>query len=79
MKASVGLNRYAIEDWEEATEYAVGAEKLGVDSLWSAEAWAHDAATPLAYLIAKTSTLKFGSGIFQVAVSYTHLTLPTKA
>ena len=66
MKASVGLNRYAIEDWEEATEYAVGAEKLGVDSLWSAEAWAHDAATPLAYLIAKTSTLKFGSGIFQV-------------
>ena len=54
MKASVGLNRYAIEDWEEATEYAVGAERLGVDSLWSAEAWAHDAATPLAYLIAKT-------------------------
>tara|TARA_B110000438_G_scaffold41602_1_gene41413 strand:- start:1271 stop:2338 length:1068 start_codon:yes stop_codon:yes gene_type:complete len=66
MKASVGLNRYAIEDWEEATEFALGAERLGVDSLWSAEAWAHDAATPLAYLIAKTSTLKFGSGIFQV-------------
>lgn len=66
MKASVGLNRYAIEDWEEATEFAQGAERLGVDSLWSAEAWAHDAATPLAYLIAKTSTLKFGSGIFQV-------------
>ena len=66
MKASVGLHRYAIEDWEEATEFALGAERLGVDSLWSAEAWAHDAATPLAYLIAKTTTLKFGSGIFQV-------------
>ncbi|MBM3140198.1 MAG: LLM class F420-dependent oxidoreductase [Chloroflexi bacterium] len=66
MKVSVGLHRYAIEDWEETTRLALEAERLGVDSLWTAEAWAHDAATPLAYLAAKTTRLKLGTGIMQV-------------
>ncbi len=66
MKVAVGLHRYAIENWPEVTNLAIEAEKLGVDSLWSAEAWAHDGATPLAYLMAKTTTLKFGTGILQI-------------
>jgi F420-dependent oxidoreductase-like protein len=66
MRVAVGLNRYAITDWEETTTFALESERLGVHSLWTAEAWAHDAATPIAYLMAKTQTLKFGSGIFQV-------------
>ncbi|MCK9486244.1 MAG: LLM class F420-dependent oxidoreductase [Dehalococcoidia bacterium] len=66
MRVAVGLNRYAITDWDETTTFAQEAERLGVHSLWTAEAWAHDAATPIAYLMAKTQTLKFGSGIFQV-------------
>ncbi len=66
MRVSVGLHRYAITDWEDTTTFAQEAERLGVHSLWTAEAWAHDAATPIAYLMAKTRTLKFGSGIFQV-------------
>ncbi|MEX1022668.1 MAG: LLM class F420-dependent oxidoreductase [Dehalococcoidia bacterium] len=66
MRVSVGLNRYAITEWDEVTAFAQESERLGVDSLWTAEAWAHDAATPIAYLMAKTQTLKFGSGIFQV-------------
>ncbi len=66
MKVSVSLHRYAIEDWEETTRFALEAERLGADSLWSAEAWAHDGATPLAYLAAKTTRLRFGTGILQV-------------
>ena len=66
MRIALGLHRYAIEDWDDVTAYALEAERLGVHSLWTAEAWAHDAATPIAYMMAKTTTLKFGSGIFQV-------------
>jgi len=66
MKVAVGLHKNSIDDWDSAVEFAVGAERLGVDSLWNAEGWAHDAATPLAYLMAKTTSLRFGSGIFQV-------------
>ena len=42
------------------------AEKLGYDSVWSAEAWGSDAATPLAYLAAKTTRIKLGTGILQL-------------
>ena len=34
--------------------------------MWSAEAWGFDALTPLAFLAAKTETIKLGSGIAQV-------------
>jgi F420-dependent oxidoreductase-like protein len=43
----------------------VEAERLGVHSVWSAEAWGYDAVTPLAYLAAKTSRIFLGSGIIQ--------------
>jgi F420-dependent oxidoreductase-like protein len=41
-------------------------ERLGFDSVWSAEAYGSDAVTPLAYLAAKTSRIKLGTGIMQV-------------
>ena len=50
----------------EAVEFVVQAERLGVDSVWCAEFWAGDAFTPLAYLAARTSTIKLGSGIAQL-------------
>src|SRR5579871_6632746 len=43
------------------------AEELGYDSVWSAEAYGSDAITPLAYLAAKTSRIKLGTGIMQLA------------
>jgi len=54
------------EDWASAITYAVEAERLGVDSAWTAETWGYDGATPLAYLAAKTSRLRLGTGILQV-------------
>ena len=59
---NVGVAR---EDWEQASTYIIEAERLGVDCIWSAEAWGQDAVTPLAYFAAKTSTIKLGAGIIQ--------------
>src|SRR3954466_2839165 len=42
------------------------AERLGYDSVWTAEAYGSDAATVLAWLAGQTSTIKLGSGIFQI-------------
>ena len=65
MRIAIGLG-LANEDWAQAVSYVTEAERLGVDGVWSAEAWAHDAVTPLAYLAAKTATIKLGTGIMQV-------------
>src|SRR5436853_3948693 len=71
MKVAIGLGApYAsnINDiqLENQITYVVEAERLGVDSAWSAEAWGYDAVTPLAYLAAKTSRIRLGTGIMQI-------------
>lgn len=43
------------------------AERLGYDSVWTAEAYGSDAITPLAYLAAKTERIKLGTAIMQLA------------
>ena len=42
------------------------AENLGFDSLWTSESWGHDAVTPAAWALAKTSKIKVGTGIIQM-------------
>ncbi len=64
MRVSITL-RLANDDWRVASDYVVEAERLGVDGLWSAEAWGHDAATPLAFMAARTSRIRLGTGIMQ--------------
>ena len=65
------------ENWASAITYAVEAERLGVDSAWTAETWGYDGATPLAYLAAKTSRLRLGTGILQVGARTPALTSMT--
>src|SRR5262245_65069571 len=43
------------------------AERFGFDSVWTAEAYASDAITPLAYLAAMTKRIRLGTGIMQLA------------
>jgi F420-dependent oxidoreductase-like protein len=43
------------------------AERLGFDSVWTAEAYGSDAITPLAYLAALTRRIRLGTGIMQLA------------
>jgi len=64
MRVAISL-RLASEDWEQASAYVVEAERLGVDCIWSAEAWGHDAVTPLAFVAARTSRIRLGTGIMQ--------------
>jgi F420-dependent oxidoreductase-like protein len=71
MKVAIGLGAPYASDindiqLENQITYVVEAERLGVDSAWSAEAWGYDAVTPLAYLAAKTSRIRLGTGIMQI-------------
>jgi F420-dependent oxidoreductase-like protein len=43
------------------------AERLGYDSVWTAEAYGSDAITPLAYIAAHTERIRLGTGIIQLA------------
>lgn len=54
------------DDWQAAVNYMIEAERLGIDMAWTAETWGYDSATPLAYLAAKTTRLRLGTGIMQI-------------
>ncbi len=43
------------------------AERLGYDSVWTSEAWGADAVSPAAWVLARTSTIKVGTGIMQMS------------
>jgi F420-dependent oxidoreductase-like protein len=43
------------------------AERLGFDSVWTAESWGNDAFTYLAWIAAHTSTIKLGTGVVQLS------------
>ena len=45
---------------------ALEAEAAGFDSLWTAEAYGSDAATPLAWFAAQTERIKLGAAILQM-------------
>ena len=47
--------------------YVVEAERLGVDTVWTAEAWGQDAVAPLAFLAARTERIRLGTGIMQIS------------
>ena len=50
-----------------AQETVLAAEKLGYDSIWTAEAYGSDALTPLAWWGARTSTIRLGTAIAQLS------------
>ena len=65
MKLGIIVGSYA--DGRLDVERVLEAERLGYDSVWSAEAYGSDAVTPLAYLAAKTERIRLGTGILQLA------------
>ncbi len=42
------------------------ADRIGIDSVWAAEAYGSDAVTVLSYVAARTERIKLGSGILQM-------------
>lgn len=55
------------------------AERLGYDSVWTAEAYGADAVTPLAFLAARTETIRLGSAIMQMPARTPAMTAMTAA
>src|SRR5438034_2748992 len=51
---------------QELVTFVTEAERLGADSVWTAEAWGYDALTPLAFLAARTSRIRLATGIAQL-------------
>lgn len=81
LKLGLALGYWAAGPPEGFVELALQAERLGFDSVWSAEAYGSDAFTPLAWIGAQTSRIKLGTGIAQLsartptAVAMTAMTL----
>ena len=80
MRTAIGIGGAASGrsgEFERATQFAIEAEKLGVDVAWSAEAWGYDAVSPLAYLGALTTRMQLGTGIMQISARTPSMTAMT--
>jgi F420-dependent oxidoreductase-like protein len=72
MNLSYSGSRLAI-DMDQVLE----AERLGYDSIWSAEAYGSDAVTPAAWIAARTSRIHVGTAIMQIAARTPAMTAMT--
>jgi F420-dependent oxidoreductase-like protein len=67
LKLGLGLDLWAGKGLRVPVEQVQLAERLGFDSVWTAEAYGSDAISPLAYLAACTSRIRLATGIIQVS------------
>ncbi|MHB8695330.1 MAG: LLM class F420-dependent oxidoreductase [Solirubrobacteraceae bacterium] len=67
MKLGLGLGYWSGGPPAGAAEAVVEADRLGLDSIWTAEAYGSDALTPLAWWGAQTTRVKLGTSIMQLS------------
>lgn len=67
MKLGYHIGYWSAGPPEGAQETILEAERLGFDSVWTAEAYGSDAFTPLAWWGASTSRIKLGTNIVQMS------------
>ena len=67
MKLGVQLGYWGAQPQDNAVATAQEAERLGFDSVWTAEAWGSDAFTPLAWIGANTSKIRLGTAVVQLS------------
>ena len=48
-------------------EHVLEAERLGYHSVWCGEAYGNDAVSPIAWVLARTTRIKAGTGIMQMS------------
>lgn len=77
ISVSVGSAYYDGENWDDVVEYVTAAERLGVDTVWSAEAWGMEAVSSLGYLAAVTDRIRLGPGIMQISARTPAMTAMT--
>jgi F420-dependent oxidoreductase-like protein len=66
MRLGINLGYWQREP-DDATETVLAAERLGYDSVWTAEAYGSDAFTTLAWYGARTSRIKLGTAVAQLS------------
>jgi len=66
IKLGMGIG-YSGAEMQLPVESVLLAERLGYDSVWTAETYGSDAITPLAYLAALTKHIRLGTSIIQTA------------
>ena len=67
LKLGLNIGYWAGGPPPDAAETVAEAERLGFDSLWTAEAYGSDVLTPLAWWGAATERLKLGTAIMQMS------------
>jgi F420-dependent oxidoreductase-like protein len=67
MKLGLQLGYWGAQPNPFAVALAQEAERLGFDSVWTAEAWGSDAFTPLAWIGAQTERIRLCTGIVQLS------------
>lgn len=78
MKTSIGLDIFDTgADFNAVADHVAAAERIGVDTVWSAEAWGTDAFVPLAYLAARTGRIRLATGIAQISARAPMMTAMT--
>ncbi|MCB9929317.1 MAG: LLM class flavin-dependent oxidoreductase [Alphaproteobacteria bacterium] len=77
MRISIGIGSHSARDITGAVAFVQAADRLGVDCVWSAEAWAHDACTSLAYMAALTKRIHIGTAIMQISARTPSMTAMT--
>jgi F420-dependent oxidoreductase-like protein len=66
LRIGVALAYWPWVEFEEQVRLARLADELGLDSVWTAEAWGQDAVSMLGYLAAVTERVALGSGLMQM-------------
>ncbi len=67
LKLGLQLGYWGAQAPTDLQSVAEEAERLGFDSIWTAEAWGSDAFTPLAWIAAHTSKVKLGTAVVQLS------------
>lgn len=67
MRVGIHLNYWGAGPTPGTAELVAEADRAGIDSVWTAEAYGSDAFTPLAWYGAGTQNLRLGTGIAQMS------------
>lgn len=67
LKIGLQLGYWGARPPTDAVALAVEAERLGFDSVWTAEAYGSDALTPLAWIGGQTNRIRLGTGVCQMS------------
>jgi F420-dependent oxidoreductase-like protein len=67
LKLGLQLGYWSAEPPKNFVGLVQEAEKLGFDSVWTAEAYGSDALTPLAWIGSQTSRIRLGTGVCQMS------------